>query len=293
MPPARFGFGFTGGSGRRDEESPSPPPPPSRRRSGCRLDCDTPPALQAPWIPGREIAPLQRAIEAGPLSKIEAVLQNDPTAAATPFLEDAWKPPLVCAVEVGSDVDVVKVLLEHGANVNAENQQGLTALDVLCQQAIADAPQPPSLMNFPPPMFPCGGNTILGADVLLAPRTLLESHRPHVSFLEQELEKAQQQTLRVASVLLAAGARPPKVEWQESHVSCAKLAALCSNYYEVQACRTLLRIQRAPATSCDVSGQRGTDGGSRCLHLLPAEVTSALCSFLLPEKICVGLSAAL
>lgn len=79
----------------------------------------TPSQAQKSWGPARVAA-------------VRKALQRDPDAAVSPFFDHAMEPPLCCAARLSCEPEVFKLLLDHGADVDAVNVHGETPLGVLC-----------------------------------------------------------------------------------------------------------------------------------------------------------------
>eukprot|EP00930_Biecheleria_cincta_P015577 TRINITY_DN12945_c0_g1_i1.p1 TRINITY_DN12945_c0_g1~~TRINITY_DN12945_c0_g1_i1.p1 ORF type:complete len:256 (+),score=45.71 TRINITY_DN12945_c0_g1_i1:36-803(+) len=88
-------------------------------------------------------SPLFRALRHGSLKEVKSALEHDPDAAIFPFLEGRFEVPLCYSVKFGRSEEIVQLLLQHAASVDAENADGKTPLMLLSSQ--------PS--NFPPSFF--------------------------------------------------------------------------------------------------------------------------------------------
>jgi hypothetical protein len=66
------------------------------------------------------------------VAAVSEALANDPDAATQPFFDHAVEPPLCYAVRSGCDKEVIGVLINHGADVNAADTCGQTPLALLC-----------------------------------------------------------------------------------------------------------------------------------------------------------------
>lgn len=76
-----------------------------------------------------------RALLSGGVVQVQEELERDLQAAAMPFLEHEVEPPLHFALRTGCDVEKVRLLLRHKADVNARDVLGRTPLTLLCSQA--------------------------------------------------------------------------------------------------------------------------------------------------------------
>jgi len=85
--------------------------------------------------------PLLRAIEKGSILEVRAVMEWNEEGSRFPFMDPAFEPALCCAVRCGHLGELLTVLLQHGADVNAVNKHGQSALAILCElQAIQARP---------------------------------------------------------------------------------------------------------------------------------------------------------
>ncbi len=74
--------------------------------------------------------------------RVAEILARDPAALERPFAlclsrepkPEDWKTPLVRSVE-GGNVEAVRVLLDHGADVNARHPDGRSALEIAHDQS--------------------------------------------------------------------------------------------------------------------------------------------------------------
>lgn len=102
--------------------------------------CQTPPQTPrggrpenlTPCAPKKEAAPcLLQAFCSDSLEKVRAVIASDPEAAWTPLWEQDAEPPLCCAARHACSPQIVELLLEAGADVNAVDSKGRTPLALL------------------------------------------------------------------------------------------------------------------------------------------------------------------
>jgi len=81
--------------------------------------------------------PLMRALQAKCALAVRAALAAEPDAAAFPFWEHQLEPPLCHAIRAGCAADVCTLLLQHGADVNAEDMKGRTPMDLLEEERLS------------------------------------------------------------------------------------------------------------------------------------------------------------
>ncbi|CAE8683591.1 unnamed protein product [Polarella glacialis] len=108
-----------------DSSCPTTPPKSMRRcpssPPGAPKKPDQPPLMRA----------LQEATGCDRLRRVQEVLAEDPQAAALPFWDHGCEPPLCCAARMGSGAEVFKLLMCHGADVNATDVYGRTPLVIV------------------------------------------------------------------------------------------------------------------------------------------------------------------
>lgn len=87
---------------------------------------------QPPAAPRCTAAPaLLRALWADSLELACEALQADPEAARSPFLDHHFDPPLCCAVRLGCEAPIVRLLLAHRADASSIDVTGRTPLTSL------------------------------------------------------------------------------------------------------------------------------------------------------------------
>jgi len=96
--------------------------------------------------------PLLRALRACSLPLVQSALKEDPEAANGIFWDHRCDPPLCVAVRLRCGADIVKLLLEHGADPVLTDRQGKTPLRLLAERShrpellqMTDMPQLPFL----------------------------------------------------------------------------------------------------------------------------------------------------
>lgn len=72
---------------------------------------------------------------------------TDKDAALLPFFEHGVEPPLCAAVRLSCQPEVIRVLLQHGADVNMTNLEGKTALSILSEPHLARLEATQSIAN--------------------------------------------------------------------------------------------------------------------------------------------------
>ena len=113
-------------------------PPGSPRPS--KFNITTPPRLPR----HQSEPPLLRALQADSLDLVRCILQKDPEAAILPFMEDGTKPelPLCCAARLGCSLEIIDLLLQHGAQADEADLHGRTPLEILapCASPVSNLP---------------------------------------------------------------------------------------------------------------------------------------------------------
>jgi ankyrin repeat protein len=140
-------------------------------------------------------------------------LEKDPEAATSIFLDHDWEPPLCAAVRLGCDGEIVQLLLDHGADVNATDMKGRTPITILssCRTRCNDTDTE---------ICELLGNLPFG------------SARQLSSCLQHVRDCAKKHDLRVAEVLATAGADPRLPDDRGSYP--CDLARTCGNTHLVQ-----------------------------------------------------------
>mmetsp|Transcript_97127 Transcript_97127/g.243523 ORF Transcript_97127/g.243523 Transcript_97127/m.243523 type:complete len:275 (-) Transcript_97127:254-1078(-) len=142
-------------SGRPSDRSLSPTtprqlttPPSTPRRGVVRRVGGSPAGL--PSTPARRRpTPLMKALYFGNAAEVSRVLAADPEAAATPFMDHGWEPPLCAATRLGCSSEIIGLLLSHRADVHHEDVHGRTALELLMRSAAMRASTEEQVQNFP------------------------------------------------------------------------------------------------------------------------------------------------
>jgi len=87
---------------------------------------------RSPQAPRKaQLPPLMWALQCWHLEGVRQSLEEDPEAAQFPFWEHGLEQPLCAAVRLGCGPQIIKLLLEHGAAVNAVDAKGRTPLSIL------------------------------------------------------------------------------------------------------------------------------------------------------------------
>mmetsp|Transcript_49134 Transcript_49134/g.117033 ORF Transcript_49134/g.117033 Transcript_49134/m.117033 type:complete len:245 (+) Transcript_49134:99-833(+) len=106
----------------------SPPHTPVNARVARSL---TPPPAPRP----QKVHKLLRALHMNSLEEVQKALANDPEAASLPFLEHEWEPPLCVAARLNCSVEIVEMLLAHGADAQATDMYGRSPAKMLSMMA--------------------------------------------------------------------------------------------------------------------------------------------------------------
>jgi hypothetical protein len=100
-------------------------PPSTPRRCPCQFP-STPPAAKANPMPA-----LMRALWANSVTLAEQAIQAESDIARLPFWDHGNEPPLCFAVRHFCKGDIIELLLQHGADLDAMDSQGRCPADVL------------------------------------------------------------------------------------------------------------------------------------------------------------------
>jgi len=76
-----------------------------------------------------------RALLRNALDDARIALVTEPDSATTVFFDHEWEPPLCTATRLQCSLEIIELLLEHGADINAEDMHGRTAVTILCAMA--------------------------------------------------------------------------------------------------------------------------------------------------------------
>jgi len=77
-----------------------------------------------PLVTKRARPLLLQALQAKSTEKVRAILQQNPDAASDLFWDHKCEPPLCAAVRLQCSLEIIQLLVEHGANVEMQNAQG-------------------------------------------------------------------------------------------------------------------------------------------------------------------------
>eukprot|EP00928_Gymnodinium_smaydae_P045403 TRINITY_DN30270_c1_g6_i1.p1 TRINITY_DN30270_c1_g6~~TRINITY_DN30270_c1_g6_i1.p1 ORF type:complete len:236 (+),score=27.00 TRINITY_DN30270_c1_g6_i1:51-710(+) len=93
---------------------------------------DTCPLSNAcPPLVRRSFPPLMKALRKKCAKDVQDVLAEDPSSACAPFFDHRQATPLCCAIRCGCDVDIIELLLAHGADASATDEFGRTPVEIL------------------------------------------------------------------------------------------------------------------------------------------------------------------
>lgn len=112
------------------------------------------PAFRSPPSPcrGKSRIPdhsLLRALQRKSVEQVRAILQHDPEAAREVFWDHDFEPPLCAAVRLECSADIVRLLLEYGADPQVKNMRGFTPSRMLQEPVIAQPTLTPPLFATP------------------------------------------------------------------------------------------------------------------------------------------------
>jgi len=202
-------------------------------------------------------------------SKIRAVMEKRPAAIREFYFEGEFDSPVCCAVRHLADVEILKILLQGGADARAMDVKGFNPLTLLCDGVAR-------IIEARAHVREAFGERCLFSGDRGAFESLFDQQTPE--------EKA----FRMAAVLLAWGCNAEECDAKGRTAvevayaggrACQRLANLCENYLGAQATHVILRASRSPAAAFE--GAR-----LRSLRSLPPEVAELVCDFLVPQDIC-------
>jgi len=240
------------------------------RSSGDGRGFQTPPRQRpqrwtSPPVTRPRVNALMRALRSRSPAQVEAALKSDPSAAKYPFFEHNFELPLPSAVGCGCGAEIIRILIAYGADVNAIEAHGRSALSALCER----------LEKLKTPLcVPSAG--------LLLP---LPKHDPPLASPNNVKMVALH---GVATVLMTAGADPSRHStrspalWKLAlALGDPHLAHLLQYYHEAQAYFVLNQAFRAGG-----GGSRSGQVVSACtLHLLDEALFRTLGCYLVPKGI--------
>jgi len=94
-------------------------------------DCQelaTPPPAPGMVMPSPS---LREALLANSLTQVQEALVDDPDSARLPFFDHETEPPLCCALKHKCSAEIVRLLLEHGADPEMTDRQNQDPADIL------------------------------------------------------------------------------------------------------------------------------------------------------------------
>lgn len=105
----------------------APPPMTPEKAAGCQDPAVPRPAPQVVM----PLPTLRSAMLAHSHKQVREVLMEDPDSARLPFFDHETEPPLCCALKQKCSAEIVKLLLEHGADPEMTDRQNQTPADIL------------------------------------------------------------------------------------------------------------------------------------------------------------------
>jgi len=100
------------------------PPATPRRKHGSDMTCPLAPSEMS-------CSTLMKALQRNDFHMASKAVEDDPDSARLPFWDNNTEPPLCTAIRLGCKVDIVKLLLQSGADVQARDFTGQSPLEVL------------------------------------------------------------------------------------------------------------------------------------------------------------------
>lgn len=114
---------------------------PSTPRAAKPMDGCTPPM----FVHGqrKQRPPLMDALEMGSIDSVRKVLQSSSEVINEPFWDQDLQSPLCHALSIECSVEIIQLLIEHGAKTDGEDLRGNTPSSVLRKRCEAEVPQCP------------------------------------------------------------------------------------------------------------------------------------------------------
>lgn len=161
------------------------------------------------------------------LPQVRAILESDPAATEDQLPDAHWQHPLCYAAQSQCEAGILGLLLDRGADINASDTMGRTALGLLCRTPA------PAYVGLHPPV---------GSKPLMIPAACAARKARH----DAAKDESQVET---ATYLLARGADAsiPDVAGvlpSQHALACvkARLACLLRHYGDVQSCLAFSRV---------------------------------------------------
>lgn len=127
---------------RLPEESPYSSPRPAGSRS-----ITTPPLLKTSVRKCGD--PLMRALRKNSFEELQRTLAANPGAIDDFFLDHDFEPVLCAAVNFRCSIEVIKLLLEHGADATAQDKHGRTVRDLVQAKRTSTRSNPAAIQSAP------------------------------------------------------------------------------------------------------------------------------------------------
>jgi hypothetical protein len=242
---------------------------------------------------------LLKAIEQHSPKKVREVLEQQEDCIRTlAFLHPTVEPPLFAAIRSGYNLEIIQLLIDHGASIQETNRHGQTPLMLLCE---LQAPAPPFKMDLfdvfnlsqgkapsptvrpinwclSHPTIEVPNNFLLDMPELQLPDPLTMGLQSFpATGLDEEKSKTEEATRRfkAASLLLAAGAEDVEglAANRAREAGRHRLARLIECYAAAQAYFAI-----SPARRVSKVARAGT------VSSLSENLLQSICSFLVPTR---------
>merc|ERR1719253_1435304 len=103
------------------------PPTTPRKAAYCPYSSSPPPAPTS--LSSDSL--LVQALRSNSLDSVKKALLNDPDVARMPLWEHKMEPPLCCALNNKCSIEIIRILMEHGADPDMQDVQGRKPSDIL------------------------------------------------------------------------------------------------------------------------------------------------------------------